>query len=38
MLNHGFYSSQEELSEVAVPIVNLLNGANSKKKKSNHDL
>lgn len=28
MLNHGFYASLKELKEVALPMINLLNGAN----------
>ena len=28
MLNHGFYSSLKELKEIAIPMINLLNGAN----------
>ena len=28
MLNHGFYTNLRELKEVAIPMINLLNGAN----------
>lgn len=28
MLNHGFYASLKELKGVALPMINLLNGAN----------
>lgn len=28
MLNHGFYINLKELKEIAIPMINLLNGAN----------
>ena len=28
MLNHGFYNNLRELKEVAIPMINLLNGSN----------
>ena len=28
MLNHGFYSNLKELKEIAIPMINLLNGSN----------
>ena len=33
MLSHGFYKTQSELSSIALPVVQLLNGANSSRKK-----
>ena len=30
MLHHGFYVSLQELKEVAIPMINLLNGSNDK--------
>ena len=39
MISHGFYKSAEELSKISSPIVQLLNGGNSvKKRKSMEDL
>ena len=34
MLQHGFYSSTQELMSVAEPVINLLSGATKKKKQS----
>lgn len=33
MVQHGFYKSQSELSSIAIPVVELLNGCKVKKKK-----
>lgn len=32
MVSHGFYKTEEELSQIAMPIVELLNGGKSVKK------
>jgi hypothetical protein len=28
MLNHGFYMNLKELKEIAIPMINMLNGSN----------
>jgi hypothetical protein len=38
MVNHGFYQSQAELSSIAIPVVELLNGTKVKKRKEDLDL
>jgi len=38
MLNHGFYQNLEELKGVAIPMVNLLNGANDIYNEDDEDL